>query len=131
MDVINAQSFDDQIFTRYETQQKRDNYGNHVMFDPLTNFKDLNHEKMDNHLTQEQYHNITPWRALSEIIAIPVVMMTFIVAVKINIVIKLILLFMIVVHIIISTCLVSYLSKGGGGGTNANATIRNDILGKN
>lgn len=99
----------DQIFTQYE--YTKDQKKKHVMFDPLTNFTELNHEKMDNHLSQKEYTNITPWRALTEVIAIPVVMLAFLVAVKISIFVKIILIFMIVVHIIISTCLVSYLAK--------------------
>lgn len=129
MNTISATIPDDeQIFSQYQQQQSFNNGiidktytgGGHVMFDPLTNFKDLNDAKMDNHLSQQQYKNITPWRALTEVIAVPVVMMTFIVAVKINILIKIILIFMIVVHIIISTCLVSYLSK------NYNSQVRGD-----
>lgn len=92
--------------------------GSHIMFDPLTNFKNLNDKKMNNNLSQDEYKNITPWRALTEVIAIPVVMMTFIVAVKINIFVKLILLFLIIIHIIVSTCLVSYLAKNYNGKNN-------------
>lgn len=109
---------DDTIFTQYEAdvlQPKAnvDNGGvsNHIMFDSFNNFKGMSDEKMDNHLSQQQYKNITPWRALTEIIAVPVVLMAFIVAVKIHILIKIIVIFMIIVHIIISTCFVSYLSK--------------------
>lgn len=108
----------DQIFTQYEASKlvsaadkQAKSPAGHVMFDPLNTFKGLNDESMDSHLSQEQFKNITPWRALTEVIAIPVVMLAFIVAVKINIFIKIILIFMIVVHVIISTCLVSYLSK--------------------
>lgn len=123
---------DSQIFAKYETLKfpmyngstttSDDNptsqEGSHIMFDPLTNFKNLNDKKMNNNLSQDEYKNITPWRALTEVIAIPVVMMTFIVAVKINIFVKLILLFLIIIHIIVSTCLVSYLAKNYNGKNN-------------
>ncbi|WBR61453.1 hypothetical protein [Drosophila suzukii associated hytrosavirus 1] len=103
---------DDQIFTQYESlKQQQQEPGGHVMFDPLMKFKNLDDAKMNDHLSQEEYKNITPWRALTEVIAIPVVMLAFLVAFKMNIFIKIILIFMIIVHIIISTCLVSYLSK--------------------
>ena len=121
----------DQIFTQYEASKLENTLTSqtgHIMFDPLNTFKELNDEKMDNHLSQEQFKNITPWRALTEVIAIPVVMLAFIVAVKINIFIKIILIFMIVVHVIISTCLVSYLSKSNNtqtGGTLNNISNRN------
>lgn len=82
-----------------------------TMFDPLKNAQRLDEQRMNNNLSQEEYKNITPWRALVEVIAIPVVMMTFIVAFKMNILIKILLIFMIVVHIIVSTCLVSYLAR--------------------
>lgn len=111
------------IFTNYETSNSNITTGydpvdsfssvssRHVMFDPLTSFKNLNKEKMNNNLRQDEYKNITPWKALTEIIAVPAVMLVFITAVKINIFIKIVLIVMIVIHIIISTCLVSYLSK--------------------
>lgn len=83
----------------------------HVLFDPIKNFNNLNDISLSNNLNQEQYKNFTPWKTLTEVIAIPVVMMAFIVAVKINIFVKIILILMIVIHIIVSTCLVSYLSK--------------------
>lgn len=103
---------DEQIFSYGENAVSSGNtQQQHIMFDPLKTFNGLNDEKMNSNLRQDDYKNITPWRALTEVIAIPVVMMAFIVAVKINIFIKIILIFMIVVHIIISTCLVSYLSK--------------------
>lgn len=100
---------DGQIFTQYDNIKNKGS--SHVMFDPLKNFHNLNDKKMNQNLSQEEYKNITPWRALTEVIAIPVVMLAFLVAIKINIFIKIILIFMIVIHIIISTCLVSYLSK--------------------
>lgn len=121
---------DSQIFAKYETlkfpmyngsttsDHPTSQEGSHIMFDPLTNFKNLNDKKMNNNLSQDEYKNITPWRALTEVIAIPVVMMTFIVAVKINIFVKLILLFLIIIHIIVSTCLVSYLAKNYNGKNN-------------
>lgn len=103
------------------------------MFDPLMKFKALDDAKMNNHLSQDEYKNMTPWRALTEVIAIPVVMLALLVAVKINIFIKFLMIFMIIVHIIISTCLVSYLSKSCntsnaaqmtiGGATNTQAVV--------
>ena len=124
----------DQIFTQYENFKLENTNtfsspSGHVMFDPISTFNGLSDEKMDNHLSQEQFKNITPWRALTEVIAIPVVMLAFIVAVKINIFIKIILIFMIVVHVIISTCLVSYLSKNYN--TKTTGTLNNIINNNN
>lgn len=129
---------DDTIFTQYEMDTLQSKVTgsngaavtNHIMFDSFNNFKDLSDDKMDNHLSQQQFKNITPWRALTEIIAIPVVMLAFIVAVKIHILIKIIVIFMVIVHIIISTCFVSYLSKNYNAplhtnNDNSNATISN------
>lgn len=95
----------------YNASADVDTKQTHVLFDPIKNFNGLNDEKMSNNLRQDHYRNISPWRALIEVIAIPVVMLAFIIVVKINILVKIILVLMIVIHIIISTCLVSYLSK--------------------
>lgn len=89
-----------------------------TMFEPLKSVQRLDERRMNDNLSQEEYKNITPWRALVEVIAIPIVMMTFIIAFRFNLFIKIFLIFLIVVHIIISTCLVSYLArqaKQGGG----------------
>lgn len=105
---------DNEIFVRYGEDVALSiakNNNRPMTFDPLTNLKNLNEAKMDDRLSQKEYKNITPWRALTEVIAVPVVMMTFLIAVKINILVKLLLIFMIIIQIIISTCLVSYLSK--------------------
>lgn len=114
---------DDDDDDNYNDKNRSSNISRHVMFDPLTNFKDLNEEKMDGHLSQEQYKNLTPWGALTQVIAIPVVMLSFIVVMKINIFIKIFLIFMIILHIIISTCLVSYLSKNCTTKTPAKLTL--------
>lgn len=108
---------EDNIFINY-TQTKNGGMGNltnnltnHVIFDPINKFNEINEAKMDKHLTQHVYSNITPWRTLLEIISIPVVMLALLVTININIFFKIILIFLIIIHIIISTCLVSFLSK--------------------
>lgn len=82
-----------------------------TMFEPLKSAQRLDERRMNDNLSQEEYKNITPWRALVEVIAIPIVMMTFIIAFRFNLFIKIFLIFLIIVHIIISTCLVSYLAR--------------------
>lgn len=123
---------DNNIFARYSELNGGvgEKGSRHVLFDPLTNFKEMNDAKMDDRLSQQQYKNITPWRALTEVIAVPVVMLAFLVAVRINLLVKIILIFMIVIQIIVSTCLVSYLSKNysssltsGGGNNNISLNI--------
>lgn len=104
---------DNQIFLHYQNSKLDPNITitDHVIFDPLKTFNDLNKEKMDNHISHEIYKDITPWRALSQVIAIPVIMLALIVAMKINIILKIILILLIIIHVIISTCLISHLFK--------------------
>lgn len=119
METVNL--IDNDIFSPYGVQK-------HVMFDPLNNFKNLNDEKMNDRLTQKEYKNMKPWRTLTEIIAIPVVLLALLVVVKINIIVKILLIFMLVLQIIVSTCLISYLSKNTTSNTLANENHNDDDL---
>lgn len=82
-----------------------------VLFDPVTTFGNLNEEKMDEHLNHNKYKKITPWRALTDVIGIPIIMLVIVAAVKINFFLKIILILLITIHVIIATCLITYLSK--------------------
>lgn len=107
--TILAQQLEPQRFQQQQQQQQQQTA--HAMFDPLYEFAELSDDKMDKHLNQQQFNDMTPWRALTKVIGIPTLMLAFIVAVKMNFFLKIILLLMILIHIIVATCFISFLSK--------------------
>lgn len=97
---------DTDVFSQYMTQDTR-----HVVFDPIINFKGLSEQKMDNHLKHDHFRTMKPWMLLSELIAIPVVTIGLVVTMHMPLIQKFLLIILLIVHIIILTCLISYMSK--------------------
>jgi hypothetical protein len=121
---------DTDVFSQYVSSEMTKQQQQHVVFDPVMQFKGLNNEKMDNHLKQDHFKSMKPWMLLSEIIAIPIVTIGLVVSMPMSIFQKIILILLTIIHIIILTCLISYMAKlrndtGNLNTTTTTATMQN------
>ena len=88
----------------------KNNNERHVVFDPIVEMVNLKSTDMDKNI-QQQFQNVTPWGALTKVIGIPVLTIGLLLFVKINFFFKILLVLLMLLHIIIATCFISYVSK--------------------